>query len=494
MTVKFFPFIRRSSHRFSARINKKVAWLQIFTEARTQILICYIGLMAALVGVSIPVIFYVLFSQIDQRLKEEVDVEVAEFQQEIGKVNPQTVDELRIFITDYVREEIAEKDLFFVGIVDRQILKTNPENSPEAITPTFAVMDQWHRLQSPISGKTTVADRKVGSVIYTITPIQLQGATRGVLVVAYITADERREVDTAFRTILGVMLLSLLVASLSAWILSGKVLHPLRLMSSTARNISESDLSQRIQVKGQGEMAEVAETFNEMLDRLQEAFTIQQNFLNDASHELRTPITIVQGHLELMGNDPDEQQEVLGLVRDELERMKRIVQDLLLLAKASRPDFLKLECVDLDTFTEELYDKAKVLVSCTCELEQKGFGSIQIDRQRMTQAVMNLVDNANQHTPRTGRIYLGTAIGGREIRLWVRDTGKGIAPADQHRIFERFARANPHPHRSDGSGLGLAIIQAIVAASGGRVELESAPGQGSTFTLILPVVSQGDSH
>ncbi|GAB4239212.1 MAG: ATP-binding protein [Elainellaceae cyanobacterium] len=479
----------RALNLVSEQDNGKPPWLQMFSEARTQILLCYIGLMAAFVGVSVPVIYHVLFSQIDQRLKEEVEVEVAEFRKQISKENPETTSKLRGFLSEYIRDEIAEKDLFFIGIVERQLLQTNPEQIPESIKPTFNLMDRLHQLRQPTSGKAIVSDRGVKSVIYAIEPVLIEGETQGLFIVAYITADERREVDAAFRTILSAMLLSLCVASLLAWIISGRVMRPLRLMSSTAHSISESDLSQRIQVKGQGEMAEVAKTFNEMLDRLQNAFMTQQNFLNDASHELRTPITIIQGHLELMGDDPAEQQEVLSLVRDELARMKRLVNDLLLLAKATHPDFLRLEYVDLDTLTEELYEKAKVLVQCDCQLEHKGIGSIRLDRQRVTQAVINLVDNANQHTPAQGCITLGSAMTDREIRFWVQDTGKGIAPSDQERIFERFARANTGPRCSDGAGLGLAIVQAIAMASGGRVELKSAVGKGSTFTLILPVVS-----
>lgn len=466
--------------------SRKPRWLHVFAEARTQILLCYIALMAAFVGFSVPVIYQELYRQINQRLKFDVAGEANEFREEIVLEQFDTVSQLKEFMVDYVLDERAEKDLFFVAIVDRQILTSNPRELPDSIKPDAAQMEQFHNLQETLTGEIDIPDPDVGNLLYAVEPVQFQGETRGVFMVAYVTADERQEIDAALRIILSVMLLILLFASILTWIISGRILRPLRLMSSTARSISESDFSQRIQVKGNGEMADIATTFNEMLDRLQHAFTVQQNFINDASHELRTPITIIQGHLELMGNDPAEQQEVMALVYDELERMKRLVQDLLLLAKANRPDFLTPEWIDLDTFTEDLYNKARVLVHCNCQLERKGFGTIRLDRQRITQAVMNLVDNANKHTPADGLITLGSKLDNRFVRFWVRDTGKGIAPADQARIFERFARVVEHRHSSEGTGLGLPIAQAIVTASGGRIELKSHPGRGSTFFLVLP--------
>ncbi|NJS16926.1 MAG: HAMP domain-containing protein, partial [Nostocaceae cyanobacterium CSU_2_110] len=137
-----------------------------------------------------------------------------------------------------------------------------------------------------------------------------------------------------------------LLLLLAAWWLSGEVLKPLRTLARTAHQISETDLSSRIPVEGRGEIAQLTATFNEMMERLEVAFETQRNFIRDASHELQTPITIVQGHLELMGDDPEEQTETLALVMDELDRMSRLVRDLLLLVRSDRPDFLMLQPLD----------------------------------------------------------------------------------------------------------------------------------------------------
>jgi signal transduction histidine kinase len=311
-------------------------------------------------------------------------------------------------------------------------------------------------------------------------------ATRGVFVVAASLSSERAQVEDAVRLAALVLLSVLLIASALAWVVAGRVLAPLRLLAGTARSIGESDLTQRIPVSGRDEIADLARTFNAMLDRLEAAFGTQRAFVSDASHELRTPITIVRGHLELLGEDPDERRETIALVMDELDRMSRFVDDLLLLARADRDDFLRLAGVELGALTDELYDKAVALGQRDWRLEGRGEALLHADRQRLTQAVMGLAQNAVQHTAPGDAIWLGSDTGRREIRLWVRDSGPGVAPEDQGRIFERFARASASRRRSEGAGLGLAIVRAIAAAHGGRVALSSRPGAGATFTLVLP--------
>lgn len=188
-----------------------------------------------------------------------------------------------------------------------------------------------------------------------------------------------------------------------------------------------------------------------------------------------------------MGDDPEKQRETLELVIDELDRMNRFVEDLLLLAKAERPNFLNLELVEIGSLSEEMYTKAKALATRDWLLDFKGSGQIVIDRQRITQAMMNLAQNATQHTKNDRVIALGSTLKKGTARFWVRDTGEGIAKADQQRIFERFARSSSRRRSSEGAGLGLAIVRAIAEAHGGRVELRSQLGAGSTFTIIIPL-------
>jgi signal transduction histidine kinase len=220
-----------------------------------------------------------------------------------------------------------------------------------------------------------------------------------------------------------------------------------------------------------------------MVDRLEEAFASQKEFISDAGHELRTPITIIRGHLDVMGHDPDERRETLELVSDELDRMGRMVNDLLLLAKATRPDFLQPETIDLRDLTHELFAKASALAPRDWRLAAVGSARIVADRQRLTQAIMNLSQNAAAHTGENDAIELGSELADGSVHLWVKDTGPGVPEENQARIFERFVRLD---RAGEGAGLGLAITAAVAEAHGGRVDLDSRPGAGARFTVIIP--------
>jgi signal transduction histidine kinase len=318
---------------------------------------------------------------------------------------------------------------------------------------------------------------------YLAVPVEAGPRTPGVFAVGLDLSDEIDEVNDALRLAAGVSVAVLLLASLLAWIVAGRVLAPMRALRDTARSITESDLTRRIPVEGDDELADIARTFNDMLDRLEDAFASQKAFISDAGHELRTPITIIRGHLDVMGDDPKDRRETLELVSDELDRMSRLVNDLLLLAKATRPDFLQPETVDLDELTRELFAKASALGRRDWRLASVGRGRFIADRQRLTQAIMNLSQNAAAHTADGDAIELGSASDGDIVRLWVRDTGPGIPPDDHERIFHRFVRLD---RAGEGGGLGLAITAAVAQAHGGRVEVESEPGAGARFAVIIP--------
>jgi signal transduction histidine kinase len=214
-----------------------------------------------------------------------------------------------------------------------------------------------------------------------------------------------------------------------------------------------------------------------------------RELLDDVGHELRTPLTVIRGHLELLGDDPDERRETIAIVSDELDRMNRMVEELQLLTASGRPGFLRAGPVEVGELTFELLAKARALTERTWRLDAAGSGWIVADRQRLTQAVMQLAENAVRHGRPGSPLWLGSAVGAGEAHLWVRDLGPGIPDADRRRIFERFARgAGGTP--PNGAGLGLAIVQAIAEAHHGRVELAGGEGRGSRFTVVLPVAAE----
>jgi signal transduction histidine kinase len=462
-------------------------WDKVFFGARSRILISYVVLMAFSTIASLLGIRQVLLVQLEKRIEKSVQQEMKEFQRVVKGRNPTTGqpfgDNVIAIFDKYLSRNFPDDNEVFIALLNGQFYKSDPKIIPASLKLDSQVFKHWGKLTLSQQGKKVTPK---GSFIYLAEPV-IRDKIHGVMIVVHSTAIETQQVNEQILDFMQVSFIVLSVASVLAWLVAGRVLAPLRLLTDTARSITESDLTRRIRVRGSDEIAELTITFNEMLERLQSAFKSQRDFINDAGHELRTPITIIRGHLELLGDDPEDRYETLEIVIDELDRMNRFVDDLLLLAKAEQPNFLYLETVDIGLLTQELYAKVKALAQRDWRLEKTGTGLIVADRQRLTQAIMNLAQNATQHTTDKDMIALGCALSHGRAHFWVRDTGVGIADADQYRIFERFVRAGDSRCRSEGSGLGLAIVRAIAQAHGGDVELNSRLGGGSTFTIVIPL-------
>jgi two-component system, OmpR family, sensor kinase len=299
---------------------------------------------------------------------------------------------------------------------------------------------------------------------------------------------------------------------LGTWFLLGSALEPVRRITRTAAAISREDLSRRIGYEGpKDEIGELAETMDGMLDRIETAFSDQEQFISDVSHELRTPLTIVKGHLQVLDRqahpDADLVKQEHGLVIDELDRMNRLIADLLTLARAGRSDFLRREPLDVDLFLTSLTAEGPHLGEREWVIDGLPGGTVDGDQDRLTQIFLNLMQNAVAHTGLGQVIALGGSRGigsagtaGRNpatakaaeteasvagLTLWVRDEGEGMNEEVRQRVFERFYRG-----RGDAAGgrvgLGLAIAKALVEAHGGSITVESSPGRGARFTIVLP--------
>ncbi|GAB3460992.1 HAMP domain-containing sensor histidine kinase [Streptomonospora sediminis] len=317
----------------------------------------------------------------------------------------------------------------------------------------------------------------------------------GWFVIGYFVDADMAEVSSTMRTLVLVSLAGLVIVGAAAWWVAGRILAPIRLVRQTAAQITEEDLTRRIDAPGNDDVAALAQQFNAMVSRLEDAFSAQRRFVNDAGHELRTPITIVRGHLEVMGDDPQERSETIRLVTDELDRMARIVEELLLLAKVQRPDFLKPSRVSLAELTSDVDAKVRALGDRDWRLDEIAEGTAHLDAQRVTQAMQQLAHNALQQTAPGDTIRTGSRVSpdGRHVCFWVGDSGPGISVEDQDRIFDRFFRGGERS-RADrsGAGLGLAIVHAITEAHHGTVQVRSAPGEGALFTLVLPCEPRGE--
>lgn len=467
------------------------AWLRHFTGAiRTRILLLYAITMLCGIAASVPVFRFFLFNEVNKRVRADLLEELETFQAEYTALDTATSESeeaLIEFIDAFLAGELPEDDNFHIILLDGELYQSNPRTLPSAVQPGSEAMQKWLTLREPTREALSISDTEGSNVIYKTSVLEVNDNFRGKFVVAHLADEERAETLAAVSVFLRVATVAVGASFLLAWLGSRQLLKPIQRLAETTQGINESNLSQRLEVQDSGELAVLASTFNAMMDRVQNAFDSQRNFIHAAGHELRTPITIIQGHLELMDDDPEEQEATINLVMDELNRMGRFINDLILLAKAERPDFLQLETIDLESFVVELFNKVTALGDRDWQLSGVSQGRFVADRQRITAALVNLALNATQHTQPTDTIELGSTITQRQVRFWVSDSGEGIASADQQRIFERFTRGTNNERHTEGSGLGLAIVQAIADAHGGYVELNSQLGAGATFSLILPI-------
>ncbi len=310
----------------------------------------------------------------------------------------------------------------------------------------------------------------------------------GVELATFTIATDRgammADLNRTFSAYVAAGLLALTLIGAIAWVTVGRLLRPIRLLDQTAREITDTDLSRRIPIVGHDDLAGLSETVNAMLARLEDAFSAQRQLLDDAGHELRTPLAVMRTSLELL--EPRDQEQVVGaqtLLLDEVAMMSRLVDDLVVLAKADRPEFVRWEPVDLGDLTDAVFARAQALGDRAWTVVERAEGTFPGDAQRLTQAWMQLVANAVKFSDPGSSVSLGSALGSEEVRLWVRDEGRGIPAEHQSHVLERFHRVDASV---DGAGLGLPIVAAIALAHGGRVEVDSTPGVGSLFTIVIP--------
>jgi two-component system, OmpR family, sensor kinase len=456
-------------------------------SGRFRIVGSMVGFVAAALGIAILLSHFLALQRLDQRIDEDLTKEVrrvvALTERGVDPFNEGPFAGVRSVLTASLDLNDVGRNQTMIALVNGEPYDQTQQDVPPRLIDQPEVVAQLAATSRPGLGTVQTAQ---GAVRYGAVPVQVQGSTdTGVFVFAVFRDLERADIDSATWTFAAVAFGTLALAALAAFLIAGRVLRPIRLVRQAAQSITASDLSRRIPVEGNDDVAELARTFNGMLNRLQTAFEAQRQFLHDASHELRTPITIVQGHLEVAEADPSARGESYAIAMDELERMRRMVEDLLLLARSDSPSFLRLSEVDLEPFLDEILDKAWALAPRRWYLDHRAEGFAILDRQRITQAMLQLALNATQHTTPEQEIHLGSAIFGDQLHLWVRDTGAGIPAADRERVFDRFARGT-EPDET-GTGLGLSIVRAIAYAHGGRVSLGDPAAGGAEFRLELPL-------
>lgn len=456
------------------------------SSIRVRILAGFVAVLAIATVASVLIVRQVLLVQLDNRLDTELVQESRELFRLARGVDPGTgrpfgTDIERIFDV-FLERNVPNRNEAFLAFVDGELYDRSRAVLPYSLDRDPGLVSRWAGTTAPDSG---AVETPAGTVRFLAVPIRGEGRVLGVFVAAAFRDLEARDVRPAIGAAALVGIAALLIGSFLATRVADRILRSVESVRVAATSISESDLTRRVEVHGDDQVARLAESFNALLERVEHAFRAQRAFVDDAGHELRTPITIVRGQLELLSEDPEERQRTLALVTQELDRMSRIVNDLLQLAKAEQPSPLELDLVEMGDLVRDLGEKVRPLADRSWLIEGADSRAVVADRDRLTQALLQLVQNAIDHTADGDKIAIGASIDGDLARLWVRDNGPGIPPEERERIFERFHRASGR--RSEGAGLGLAIVRAIVDSHGGHVSVESSPDQGTTFTIELPV-------
>lgn len=359
-----------------------------------------------------------------------------------------------------------------------------PENDPALLATVKPLTTSGNQHQGTV---TTDAHQYA----YIVVPVRIAGNDSTGALVRVINMGVEHEHLADIMTVyllvsLGTLLVSLVI--MAFWV--RRLLHPITQLRNTAERITEEDLSERVPIRSDDELGALTATVNQMLDRIESGVQAQRALLDDVGHELRTPVTVVRGHLELMdADDPDDVAEARSIAVAELDRMGGLVTDLITLAKAGQPDFIRPRTVALADLTDSVATKAKALGDRRWSLGRVADADVWLDPDRVTQAWLQLAANAVQYSDPYTPIQIGSRVSMGEAYLWVADRGIGINPEELQIVRARFGRAAGVRGKVEGSGLGLSIVESIATAHRGRLDIDSEPGFGSTFTIVLPLTA-----
>jgi heavy metal sensor kinase len=463
--------------------------LDALCTVRVRLTLWYVALLAViLVGFSA-----FLYASLSRSLRGELDRWLAE--RELHIADNLDMRNGRIDLGDAAGELGADAVVAAYNPAGAQVIGGGTARSRASLGPTLAALSRGE------SGYLTLeADGEEWRVL--TAPWTERGVRLGVIQVARSAHDLHGALRQLVLLMLLAIPLTLLVAVAGGLFLAGRTLDPIDRITRAAARIGAEDLSRRLGLRGRDELGRLAATFDAMLDRLERAFQRQRQFTADASHELRTPLALMTSQIEVALGRPRpaaEYRRVLESVHQDARRMSQLVAQLLTLARADAGEEILVRepldladlAVDLVAAMEPLADARGVRLRTGSVVSALVAG----DQTRLTQLLVNLVDNAVKYTPSGGQVVVSAAPEPDTAVVRVEDTGVGIAPEHLPHIFERFYRTDKARGREDGAaGLGLAISQWIVHAHGGDIAVASEPGRGTTVTVRLPLAVVGAGH
>jgi two-component system OmpR family sensor kinase len=457
------------------------------------------ALIGAVVVLSVGAIFVAVYRGTGTQLRNQIDRELRADADAFGRAGvppgsppPGDVQRgARLYIASQPFR--ASNRLLVITLPGRPPLS----NEPELLSATrpgaqVDVRREARELAQTRSGYDTVTLAQLGEIRLYREPVIRGGRTVAVVAVGEPLTPVTRAEKQVANTFLLAGSVTLLIGLLAGYLVAARTAGPLRRMARIAALVDAGELSPRMAQTGpRDEVRALADSFDLMLDRLEDAFARQRAFASDASHELRTPLTVIRGQLEVLARQshpaPDDVRRVERLVRTEILRMERLVDDLLVLARADEREFLRRRPIDLPSFSAELIDGARPTAERRFELGPIPMGLVDADPDRLAQALRNLIRNATEYTSEGGIVRLtGSAANGR-VTLAVEDDGPGIPPTHRERVFDRFHRTDSARTRvRGGAGLGLAIARAIAEAHGGTIYAGESPEGGARVAIELP--------
>ncbi|WP_018248598.1 sensor histidine kinase [Orenia marismortui] len=456
-----------------------------FSRIKVRLTLWYIIILSLVLIVFSTLLYWSMEDYIINRVKNQLEIQAKKVLKEASK------EESKDNNPYLVQLEVELEEIVFKGTISafynqsgELIMGDSDEVIPKVI--------------SPAESKFLIELEKKGNdddfVVVTVAAKNKQG-TIGYLRLARSLADEAATLNKLITILILGIPLTLLLAISGGYFLAYKALKPIDQISRTAQAISHSNLSKRIVAKNNDdETGRLIATLNDLLDRLEEAFSREKRFTSDASHELRTPIAIIRAHAEenlKEGRSVEECQHALKIIQKQTDYMSHLVGQLLLLARSDTKQLsIEKENLNLTELIEIVVEEMQELalrknIDIAMDIEDNL--AIYGDQSMLTQLLINFLDNAIKYTPSGGNIYIRAKAQNNQIEIEIKDTGIGISKEDQAYIFDRFYRVDKSRSRaSGGSGLGLSICQWIIKLHKGNIEIESEVNQGSTFTIFLP--------
>ncbi|WP_062518771.1 sensor histidine kinase [Demequina silvatica] len=450
-------------------------------SVRARVVIYLVALTGVALAVAGTTAFLIERDAVERGVTDELSAIADDYLRWIAETEPTGIDAL---MRDAVARYTGTEDEGAVALVDGRARYVPASEGRLRLEDDEELLDLlWSDTTTAVEVRR--AETSSARYGYAAMPfIDAAGTRVAVLAIAIDEGARVGELVDTFTVYAIVAIVATIAIGALGFVTVGRLLEPVRLLDRTARRINETDLGERVPIVGDDDLAGLSRTVNAMLDRLERAFSDQRRLLDDASHELRTPLTVVRTRLELL--EPRDADQVEA-TRDELlavtADMTRLVEDLVTLAKADRPEFLRLAPTPLAELTDAVADRMATLGDRAWSVESRADGTAVVDPQRLTQAWMQLAANAVKFSEDGSAVRVGSARDGTDLLAWVSDEGRGIAPADLESVRERFVRLDPD---AEGLGLGLPLVGAIAHAHGGELEIASTPGHGSTFVIRVP--------